>query len=349
MGILQTVKTLLKRKDIEFSRRRYLLDALSAMTQGLFASLIIGLIFKTAGEQLAGLMGENAFTGFLVQVGTTASGLMGPAIGVSVAWGLKAPPLVLFSGVITGAMGAALGGPAGAFVSAALGTEFGKLVSKETKVDIIVTPATALTAGMLSALTIGPVVSTLMKGLGTLLMHATELQPFFMGIFVSVLVGLVLTAPISSAALSIMMGLSGLAAGAATVGCSAQMIGFAVISFSVNGVSGLLAQGLGTSMLQVPNIVKNPWILLPPTLAGAVLGPVSTLVFHLENIPEGAGMGTSGLVGQIGTLTAMGPNSRVLLGIVLLHFVLPAVLALFFNWLLIRWGKIKLQDYKLEL
>ncbi|MDR2933266.1 MAG: PTS sugar transporter subunit IIC, partial [Oscillospiraceae bacterium] len=281
---MSKVKAFLSRKDIVFSRKRYLMDALSAMALGLFSSLIIGLIFKTLGEQIMVFTGENFLTGFLIDIGTTASGLMGSAIGVSVAWGLKAPPLVLFASVITGAMGAAGGGgPAGAFVAAAIGAEFGKAISKETRVDIIVTPAVSLATGMVGAMTIGPVVAALMRGLGAVVMRATELQPFLMGIIVSVIMGLVLTAPISSAALAIMMELSGLAGGAATVGCSAQMIGFAVISFKENGIGGFFAQGIGTSMLQVSNIIKNPWIVLPPTLASAVLGPVSTMLFKMTN------------------------------------------------------------------
>jgi uncharacterized membrane protein len=188
-----------------------------------------------------------------------------------------------------------------------------------------------------------------MKGLGALIMRATELQPFLMGIVVSVIMGLVLTAPISSAALAIMMELSGLAGGAATVGCSAQMIGFAVISLRENGVGGFFAQGIGTSMLQVGNIVKNPWILLPPTLASAILGPFSTLLFKMTNVPEGSGMGTSGLVGQIGTITSMGATATSIAGILLLHILLPAILALLIDRFLRKAGKIKGEDYLLTL
>jgi uncharacterized membrane protein len=349
VGLLKKLKAFLARKDIVFSKKRYFIEALSAMALGLFSSLIIGLIFETAGQQLANLMGGNGFTTFLIDIGTVAKSLMGAAIGVSVAWGLKAPPLVLFASVITGAMGATAGGPTGAFVAAAIGAEFGKAVSKETRVDIIVTPALTLATGMAAAMTVGPLVSALMKGLGALIMRATELQPFLMGIVVSVIMGLVLTAPISSAALAIMMELSGLAGGAATVGCSAQMIGFAVISFKENGIGGFFAQGIGTSMLQVGNIVKNPWILLPPTLASAILGPFSTLLFKMTNVPEGAGMGTSGLVGQIGTITAMGANATSIIGILLLHLVLPAILALIIDRLLRKAGKIKGEDYLLTL
>lgn len=347
--VFKAIKSFLKRKDIVFSAKRYWNDALSAMATGLFASLIIGLIFKTAGEQTISLFGDNVISNFLVDIGKLAMDLMGAAIGVSVAYGLKAPPLVLFCGVITGSMGAAMGGPAGAFVAAAIGTEFGKAISKETKVDIIVTPAVTLSAGMLTSVTVGPLVDMLMKGLGKLIMSATELQPFFMGIIVSVVMGWVLTAPISSAALAIMMNLGGLAAGAATVGCSAQMIGFAVISYKTNRFGGFLAQGIGTSMLQVSNIVKNFWIIVPPTLASAVLGPVSTMVFKMTNIPSGAGMGTSGLVGQIGTFTAMGFSWQTLISILILHIILPAILSYLFCWLLKKAGKIKDEDMRLEL
>ncbi len=343
------MKEFLKRKDIEFSAKRYFNDALSAMALGLFSSLLIGLIIKTLGEQTTNLIGDNPVSAFLIETGGIAMGLMGPAIGVAVAWGLKAPPLVLFASVVTGSMGAALGGPAGAFLAAAIGAEFGKAVSKETKVDILVTPATTLIAGMIRAKVFGPAIGALMTGLGKVIMAATELQPFLFGIIVAVVVGLVLTAPISSAALCIMLDLSGLAAGAATVGCAAQMIGFAVVSYKENGIGGLVAQGLGTSMLQVSNIIRNPWILLPPTLAGAIIGPLATVVFKMTNIPVGAGMGTSGLVGQIGTFTSMGFSLPVLMKVLLLHLVLPALLSILIYIPLKKAGKIKEGDYKLNL
>ncbi len=343
------IKSFLKRKNIEFSFKRYFVDALSGMAQGLFASLIIGLIIKTIGEQTIILLGENAVSNLLIRIGDTAMSLMGSAIGVAVCLSLKAPFLVVCCGAICGAMGSTLGGPAGSFVACAIACEFGKAVSKETKLDIIITPAVTLVTGMLVAEFIGPAVDALMKGLGAVIMNATELEPFFMGIIVSVVMGLVLTAPISSAALAIMLDLSGLAAGAATVGCCAQMIGFAVISYKDNGFGGFISQGIGTSMLQVPNIVKNFWILLPPTLAGAVLGPVSTMVFKMTNNPSGAGMGTSGLVGQIGTLTDMGFSTENLLIIILLHFILPAVLSYLFYLPLKSLGKIKDGDMRLEI
>ena len=241
------------------------------------------------------------------------------------------------------------GGPAGAFVAVALGAEFGKMVSKETKVDILVTPAVTLIMGGIGAKLIGPAIGWCMLKLGDLIMTATEWQPFVFGIVISVVVGLALTAPISSAALCIMLDLSGLAAGAATVGCCAQMVGFAVASYKENGVGGLVAQGLGTSMLQISNIIKNPWILLPATLAGAIVGPISTCLLKMTNIPVGAGMGTSGLVGQIGTFTDMGFTLDTLWKVLLIQIVLPAVLTILVDQVLRRTGKIKEGDYKLDL
>lgn len=346
---MEAKQSFLKRKDIEFTAKRYFQDALSAMALGLFSSLLIGLILKTLGEQTINLFGQNAVSEFLVHTGSTAMEYMGAAIGIAVAWGLKAPPLVLFSSAVTGMMGAALGGPAGAFIAAAIGAEFGKAVSKETKVDILVTPAVALVMGALSAQLVGPLVGKLMTGLGQIIMTATEWQPFTFGIVISVIVGLALTAPISSAALCIMLDLSGLAAGAATVGCCAQMVGFAAISVKENGIGGIVAQGIGTSMLQISNIIKNPWILLPPTLAAAIIGPIATVGFGMTNVPAGAGMGTSGLVGQIGTFTSMGFTVPVLLEVLLLHIVLPVILSILFDRLLKMAGKIKIGDYKLDL
>lgn len=346
---MEEKQSFLKRKNIEISAKRYLQDALSAMALGLFSSLLIGLIIKTIGEQSINLFGDNFISAFLVSTGGQAMDLMGAAIGIAVAWGLQSPPLVMFTSAITGMMGATLGGPAGAFIAVAIGAEFGKAVSKETKVDIIVTPAVTMIMGALTATIVGPVVGKLMEGLGNIIITATEWQPFAFGIVISVIVGLALTAPISSAALCIMMGLTGLAAGAATVGCCAQMVGFAAISYKDNGIGGVVAQGIGTSMLQISNICKNPWILLPPTLAGAIIGPISTCVFKMTNNAMGAGMGTSGLVGQIGTFTDMGFSMTVLLQVLLLHILLPIVLSLIFDKMLRKTGKIKDGDYKLDL
>jgi len=354
----------LERKDIEISVKRYVQDALSAMALGLFASLLIGLIIKTIGERVGMLCGvaqadleTHVFFGFLITVGTFAMSMMGPAIGVAVAWALKSPPLVLFSSAAAGYLGATMtgfgidmaGGPAGAFVAAALGAEFGKMVSKETKVDILVTPAVTILVGGLAAKFIGPAVGWLMIKLGEIIMTATEWQPFWFGIFIAVVVGLALTAPISSAALCIMMDLSGLAAGAATAGCCAQMVGFAVASFRENGIGGLVAQGIGTSMLQISNIIKHPWILVPPTITAAIIGPLSTCVLGMTNNAAGAGMGTSGLVGQIMTFTDMGFTLDVLWRVLLIQIALPALLALAIDRILRKAGRIKDGDYKLDL
>lgn len=331
----------LKRKNIEFSLKRYGIDALGAMALGLFASLIVGTILEVIGQQ-AGLA-------FLVDYGQRAKAMMGPAIGVAVAYGLGAPPLVLFASTVTGAAGAQLGGPAGSFIAAVIGAEFGKAVSKETKVDIIVTPATTIILGVAAGVLVGPPIGAFMKWLGVVIMTATEMAPIPMGILVSVVMGMVLTLPISSAALAVMLELGGLAAGAATVGCATQMIGFAVSSYKENGVGGLISQGLGTSMLQVPNIVRNPLIWVPPTLASAILGPLATTVLPMENVPIGAGMGTSGLVGQFGTIEAMGLSAGVLMKIGLLHFLLPAVLTLVIAEFVRKQGWIKFGDMKLDI
>ncbi|MCK8817312.1 PTS sugar transporter subunit IIC [Natroniella sulfidigena] len=335
----QSIKNYLERKNIEFSLKRYGIEALAAMTKGLFASLIIGLILEVLGEQLG--------LSLLVEFSEVAMDMMGPAIGVSVAYGLQAPPLVIFTSVITGAAGAELGGPVGAFLAAVIGAEFGKLISKETKLDIVLTPMTVIITGLLVADFVGPVIDTLMTGLGQLIVQTTELHPIPMGILVSVLMGMALTLPISSAAIGLMLNLSGLAAGAATIGCSAQMIGFAVISFRENGWGGLISQGLGTSMLQMPNIVKNPYIWVPPTLTGAILGPIATTIIPLENIPIGSGMGTAGLVGQFGTIEAMG--TEVIGAIILLHFILPAVLSLIIYKIMYKFNLIKDNDLLLDI
>ena len=334
------VKQFLAARNIEFSVRRYGVDALNFMALGLFSSLIVGLILKTIGAW--------ADLPWLVAVGMQAQGVMGAAIGVGVAYALKAPPLVLLASVATGTAGAALGGPVGCFIAAAVGAECGKLVSKTTPVDIIVTPAVTLMAGVAVAQFIGPAIAAMMTEIGALIMWAVELQPLLMGMVVAVLMGIILTLPISSAAIAIALSLSGLAAGAATVGCCAQMVGFAVMSFKDNRWAGLRSQGLGTSMLQMPNIVKNPKIWIPPIVASAILGPVATLGFQMSNIPSGAGMGTSGLVGQVGTINAMGNAPSVWLAIGLLHFVLPALITLAVAMLLRKKGWIKDGDLKLD-
>ena len=309
----------LKKKGIDLSLKTYVITALSYMALGLFASLIIGLILRTAGEQFG--------VEILITSGQTAMNLMGPAIGVAIAYGLKAPPLVLFSSAAAGAFGATAGGPAGAYVAAVLATEFGKMISGSTKIDIIATPLVTILAGFFAAEYLGVFIDQGMIAFGELVNWSVDQHPLVMGMLVASLMGLALTAPISSAAIAIMLGLDGLAAGAATVGCSAQMIGFGVSSYRENGIGGFLAQGVGTSMLQIANAIKNPFILLPPVIAGALLAPLGTLVFHMQNTPEGAGMGTSGFVGQIFTFTAMGFSWEIVTYIVILHFAGPAILS----------------------
>ena len=352
---MSRVKEFLVKKDIEISVKRYAIDAMSAMTYGLFASLVIGLIIKTLGEQIGIHGGESALSLFLIKIGGAAMSMVGAAVGVAVAYGLKAPPLVLYSCAAVGYMGnmawvegGAAGGVAGAYVAVLIAAEIGKIVSKETKVDIIVTPAVTIILGGLVAKLIGPPIGALMAGLGNVIMTATELQPLWMGIIISLIVGLVLTSPISSSALCIMLGLSGLAAGAATVGGAAHMIGYAVIGYKVNGVGGLLGHGLGTAMLQLPNVIKNPWILAPPVLASIILGPISTVVLKMTNVPAGAGMGTSGFVGQIGTFTSMGFTFDTLWKVVLLHYVLTAVFTYVFYLVFKRLGRFTDEDLRIE-
>src|SRR6056297_3413662 len=331
----------LKRKGVELSIKTYAITALSYMALGLFASLIIGLIIRTAGEQLNIEM--------LITAGQTAMDLMGPAIGVAIAYGLKAPSLVLFSSAVAGAFGAASGGPAGAYIAAVLATEFGKLISGSTKIDIIATPLVTIFVGYFAAEYIGVFINDGMLAFGELINWSVNQHPFVMGVLVASLMGLALTAPISSAAIAIMLGLDGLAAGAATVGCSAQMIGFAVSSYRENGVGGLIAQGIGTSMLQIGNVLKHPLILIPPTVAGVVLAPFSTLLFQLQNNPEGAGMGTAGFVGQIFTFTTMGFSWEILSAVLALHVIGPTILCLLISeWMrkknLIQFGDMTLRS-----
>lgn len=329
------------KKGVTLSPKAYFVTAMGAMAMGLFASLLIGTIFSTLGGRLN--------VPFLTQAADFAKAATGPALGIAIAASLGAPTLVLLSAAAVGYAGNALGGPVGAYLAVLVSTELGKLVSRETKVDILVTPTVTILSGAAVAIFAGPAVSALMTALGDLIMYATELRPVLMGVVVSVIVGIVLTLPISSAALCIMLGLSGIAAGAATAGCCAQMIGFAVMSFSENRWGGLVAQGLGTSMLQMGNIVKNPVLFLPPTLAAAVTGPLASAVFRLENIPAAAGMGTCGLVGPLGMLTVMEPSARFFLGLVLICFVLPALLTPLFALPMRKLGWIRPGDLKLEL
>lgn len=334
------MRNFLNRKGVTLSPKVYFITGFSYFALGLMSSLVIGLILKTIGEQ-AGMP-------YFVKMGTLAMTLLGPAIGAAVAYGLQAPPLVLFASVAAGAAGAELGSVAGCFAASLVAVEVGKLVSKETKVDILVTPAVTILAGYTVAYFAGPGINQFMKGFGDLVMWATDQRPFVMSILVAVLLGLALTGPVSSAAIAIMLGLEGIAAGAATIGCAAQMIGFATISYRENGFGGWITQGIGTSKLQFPNVVKNPRILIPPTLAAVILAPIGTLVFQMINIPAGAGMGTSGLVGQIMTFRSMGFTWEVFLYILLLHFAGPIVISLVVSEWMRKKGYIAEGDLKLN-
>ena len=363
---MEKFKAFLKRKDIVISGKRYGIDALGAMAQGLFCSLLIGTIIKTLGEQVG--------LGFLVDAGGYACAMSGAAMAVAIGYALKAPALVLFSLATVGYAANALGstslvenqtgsgGPLAVLFIAIIAAECGKAVSKETKIDILVTPLVTILVGVgLSAL-IAPAIGTAATAVGGIIMWATDLQPFFMGIVVSVVIGVALTLPISSAAICAALGLTGLAGGAAVAGCCANMVGFAVLSFRENRWGGLVSQGLGTSMLQMGNIVKNPRIWLPAILASAVTGPMATCLFHFEmNDPSGgvaSGMGTCGMVGPIGVYAgwvndvSTGAKSAITggdwLAMALLCFILPAVLTWLFGLFFRKIGWIKEGDLTLD-
>ena len=324
--------------------KRYFVDALGAMALGLFSSLIIGLIISQFGK-IPGLSILNEIAAVVKN-----DYVVGAAIGVAVAWGLKVKPLVSFSCAAVGAVGYVMGGPVGAFVAAVVGAELGNLLAGRTKLDIVITPMITILTGGLIGIFIGPWLNQFMTALGSLINSATELQPIWMGMAIAVIVGLALTTPISSAALCIMIGLDGIAAGAACVGCCCQMVGFAVASWRDNGLGGTLSQMFGTSMLQFSNIVRRPAIWLAPTLASAVLGPISAAVLKMTNTSMGAGMGTSGLVGQFGAYDAMIGNTQLwvfLLEIVLMHFILPACLTLSFDAVFRKIGWVRKGDMKI--
>lgn len=319
----------LARKDIEISFQRYAIDAMSAMAMGLFASLLIGTIFNTIGN-LSGIEGFNSIGGF-------ATSVAGPAMAIAIGHALKAPPLVLYSlaavGFAANSEGGA-GGPLAVLLIAIVAAEVGKAVSKETKVDILVTPAVTVGVGCLLAMLTAPAIGALASSVGGFIMWATELQPLIMGIIVAVVVGIALTLPISSAAICAALGLTGLAGGAALAGCCAQMVGFAVISFRDNGWGGIVSQGLGTSMLQMGNIMRKPLIWIPPIVASAICGPVATVIFHMQqNGPAiASGMGTCGLVGPIGLYTGwvadqVTPGAVEWIGMLVVCFVLPAIVS----------------------
>ena len=352
-------KAFLQRKNIVFSAKRYGIDALGAMAQGLFCSLLIGTIIKTIGQQ-AGIQ-------MLVDVGVYAMAVSGPAMAVAIGRALQADPMVLYSlaavGWAANAEGGA-GGPLAVLLIAIIAAEFGKAVSKETKVDILVTPAVTILIGVGLAKLIAPPIGSAAGAFGILIDNATKLQPFWMGIVVSVLVGIALTLPISSAAICSVLALTGLAGGAALAGCCAQMVGFAVMSFKENKWGGLVSQGLGTSMLQMPNIVKNPRIWIAPIVASAITGPIATCLFGLEmnGAPINSGMGTCGMCGPIGAITgwvapveaatakgaaAITPGAFEWIGLVLVCIVLPAVIAPLVNMGCKKLGWVKEGDLKL--
>ena len=368
---MEKFKAFLKRKNIIISAKRYGIDALGAMAQGLFCSLLIGTILNTIGNQFhVGFLTAQLITinGVGYTIGGMASFMSGAAMAAAIGYALQAPPLVLFSlatvGYACNALGQA-GGPLAVLFVAIIAAEAGKMVSKETKIDILVTPIVTTLVGIGAAWVIAPPIGSAANAFGQLIMRATDLQPFLMGILVSVLVGVALTLPISSAAICSVLGLTGLAGGAAVAGCCAQMVGFAVMSFRENGWGGLVSQGLGTSMLQMPNIVKNPRIWIAPTLASAVTGPVATCIFRLQMNGDAinSGMGTCGLCGQLGVWTgwvspsaaalangasAINPTAFDWAGLILISFVLPAILAPAFNQICRRLGWVKDGDLKLS-
>lgn len=329
----------------------YIVRVLNGMALGLFSSLLIGLIIRQIGTY-AGLAP-------LVEFGNVAQRLMGPAIGVGVAYSVGAPPLGIFAAAAAGAIGAGsisfdgaaaiirIGEPVGAFVASLCGAEVSKIVSGKTKFDIILVPIVTILVGGFVGSYISPYIAAFMTGVGSIINKATEMHPIPMGIIVSVVMGIVLTLPISSAALAISLNLSGLAAGAATVGCAANMIGFAIASYRENGMGGLIAQGLGTSMLQIPNIVKNPLIWIPAIAASAILGPISTFILQMQSNSLGAGMGTSGLVGQFAMIETMGATPYVFLLILMMHFIFPGIIAFSISEWMRRKGFIRRGDMSL--
>jgi len=343
------VRDFLHKKGVTLSLRDYFITALSYMALGLFSSLIMGLIMKTAGEQLEALSFVSIGLQFQ-EMGSYAmdNKIMGGAIGVAIAYGLKAPPLVLFSALFAGAFGAELGGPAGSYVAVIFATEIGKIVYGSTRVDIIVTPFVTILIGFVTGKLIGVPINTFMVWFGEIINWSTTQHPFVMGIIVAVLMGWALTAPISSVAIAFMLSLDGLAAGAAAIGCSAQMMGFAVTSYRDNGFGGFLAQAIGTSMLQVSNIIKNPAILIPPTIAGIILAPIGTVMLNMTNNTAGAGMGTSGLVGQIMAFETMGFTMEVFWMVLIIHVIAPAIISIVFAVILRKLGWIKQGDMKIH-
>ncbi|MGF7060501.1 PTS transporter subunit IIC [Brassicibacter mesophilus] len=339
-------KAFLERKNIEISFQRYLIDALSYMALGLFATLITGVIFRTIGERLH-------IPYFVDVIGANAVAVSGPGIAVAVALGLKSPPLVTFASVINGIVGYSLGGPVGAFLAAVVGAEFGKAVSKETPVDIVVTPAVTAIFGTIVGTLVGPGINEFMIGLGAIIMRATELQPIPMGMLVAAIMGITLTLPISSTAIGIMIGISGLASGASVVGCCAHTVGFGIQSYRENGFSGLISQSLGSPMIQIGNIVKKPILMVPPTITAIILGPLVTTIFKMESATVAAATGTSGLVSPLGVLAGMTqagyPAGEIWLKIIIFCFVAPAALTWIISEIFRKVGWIKEGDLKLDI
>lgn len=362
---MKSFKGFLKRKNIEISLKRYGIDALGAMAQGLFCSLLIGTIIDTIGKQfgISFLLDTVAtIAGKEYTVGGLASAMSGPAMATAIGFALECPPLVLFSMITVGFAANALGGaggPLAVLFVAIIAAEFGKAVSKETKVDILVTPLVTISIGIFLSWLIAPPLGRAAMWLGNIIMWATELQPFLMGVLVSVIVGVALTLPISSAAICAALCLTGLAGGAAVAGCCAQMVGFAVISFKENKWGGLVSQGIGTSMLQMGNIIKNPRIWIAPTLCSAITGPIATCIFKLQmnGAPVSSGMGTCGMVGPIGVYTgwvndvASGLKTSITafdwIALILISIVLPAVISLVINAAVKKLGWVKEGDMKL--
>ncbi|MBS7333825.1 MAG: PTS sugar transporter subunit IIC [Weeksellaceae bacterium] len=337
------MKEFLQRKDIELSPKRYFIDAMGAMAYGLFATLLVGTILKTVGDELG--------IAFLKDVvWPVANQATGPAIALAIAYSLRAPQLVMYSSAVVGIAAYQLGGPLGVFIATIFAVEIGKMVVGETRIDIVITPIVTVLVGVILAQFIGPSVNQLMKWIGELIILSTDANPLIMGVVIAIVVGMVLTLPISSAALCLMLELDGLAAGAATIGCCAQMIGFATISFKDNGIKGVLAQGLGTSMLQMPNIYKNWKIWIPPTLASAIISPIAIIYFGMSNTALESGMGSCGLVGQIGTYNAMKTDfskTYILTAILGLQIILPAILSYIIYYFMKKKEWIKDGDLKI--
>lgn len=322
--------------------RRWFIDGMSFMALGLFSSLIIGLIIDTIGTYIPMLEG-------LQDIGAIAMALSGAAIGAAIAYGLKAPPLVIFSIIVVSSSAYEFGGVAGSYISSIAAIEISRLYASKTKIDIIVTPLLTIIIGYFIASIVGPWIGEFMTSIGTFITFATEQRPFVMGMLVAVVFGIILTAPLSSAALALMLDISGLAAGAAVVGCCCHMVGFAVQGYKDNGVSGVISIGVGTSMLQMPNILLNPFIIVPPVIASAIIAPIMTVFFPMENNAAGAGMGTSGFVGQIMAIETMGLSLQVVILVLVFHIILPIAVTLLFYILLRRLGLIKDGDQELRL